>query len=233
MKAKVIKPLYYLLFFIMSTMHSGCYDKNFENISENINVTPEYSIPLGFSDILIDDIVNDNRWRLHPVNDTSDSMNIFVYDNLFYQNPITIRTFYTIDFDINSIVDQLDYVVSVMVRANCINSIPGKLSFQLYFVNNNVIVDSLYDKWVVIDAARTDNNGNVIPAESWKNDANLTESQINNLYNVGEIWLDTKLETSNYWENNVKYFSDQKSWFQVGIRINLDLPLNEYQNKTN
>lgn len=227
MAAKIIKFGHFFLIIIVLASLAGCIDKNIGNIGDNSYLTPEHSIPLGSSDIYLKDIVQDNFPSLTQIPDTSviDTINTFYFDTNYYKNLNELIYYYpTKDFNIGTIVDSLDYVTSLVIRTNCINNIPGKLSLQLYFWSfDNQLIDSVFiPDWWEISASQLEGNEQIVTK-----DTPLTQKQIQNLYNVAYLELGVKLETDNYWNNKVKYYSDQKAWLQVGIRLKLDLPLNK------
>lgn len=225
---------YYLfgLFFLFIFLNS-CIDKDLTNIGETVYVTPEYSIPIGNETIYMDDLVEEYFGDLFEIPDTllfNDTISVFYYDSIFYNNPILLEFEGERTFDFSSLSEKTEYITSAMIRTNCINGIPARFHFQVYLYDYaRQIVDSVYTSGpLVIEPAITDSLGQIVQSgELWKHDAYLSREVIERLPDIYYIYSTVTVEIENYSATYIQYLNDQEFWSQLGLRVKLDLPLHE------
>jgi len=223
-------PGFYLLLILLL---SGCVKDKVTDIVDNSYYTPEYSLPVGSRDFTMEDYINEYPGNLIQIPDTAilaDTIDFLYYDSLFYNyiRHFDLQTVQTFNFSAYS--DKLEYITSLTFRTNYVNGIPGGLAMQIYFLGAaENILDSVYkDGWFTILTAITNNNGLVTEKrESWKNDTPLSEQMIDMLPDVYYVRILTRLETENFNATKINYFFNQNLWVQLGIRIKLEIPLNE------
>jgi hypothetical protein len=210
----------------------SCIDKDIENIGDDLYITPGYSIPLGNDTVYMEDLIDEYAGDLKEIADTSrvpDSINFFYYDNRFFVNSSVLHFEGEQDFDFSSWSNKVDYITSAMIRTHCINKMPAKVYQQVYLMDYSwQVIDSIYhDGNLIIEAAETDNSGNVVKSGETLFDTYITHSLISRLPDVYYIYSITTIELKDFSTSNIRYLGKQEFWSELGLRIELDLPLNE------
>ncbi len=218
---------------IFSIVLSSCVDENLTNIQENTLINPEYSVPVGKTEIVLEELVEEYDSDLVEIIDTlniPDSVLTFLYNQVSYYSPLVFEYSTFHDYDFSSVTEEMDYIKNLMFRINVHNGVPAELWIQVYFLNeDNIEVDSLFNNgWFVLDAATTDDSGQVTQAaEQFKQDINFSEEEINMLKLVRRIRVDAELHLEKLSGKKIRYFSEQTFWLQMGLRVELEVPLDE------
>lgn len=222
----------YLFLIFLGGILSSCIDKNATNIEEDIYFTPEYSFPIGETELVLDEIIDEWGGILTPIDTTGlpDTTPVFIFNELSFESPFEFDYSIVQSFDFSSISEELDKVTSLMIRANCVNEIPGGSIIQVFFLDAGLqVIDSLYkDGRFTINAATVDDEGYFLQSsELWKFDTYLSSGEVNKLQEVKNIRIDATLNIENLLGKEIYFFSGQKFWFQLGLRVGLEIPLNE------
>jgi hypothetical protein len=217
---------------LIALILTACIKDKIAEITDNSYYTPNYSLPIGSHDFTMEKFIASYPAELILVPDTAtidDTVNLLYYDSLFFENPGHFDLLIDEPFDFSTYTSNLDYITSLMFRTNCKNGVPGKVSLQLYFLNaSGTIIDSLYENsWLTVDPAKTSSDGIVTENHEQQNDSYLTDTMIARLPDVASILIFARLEIENFTTTQINYFSNQNFWVQLGIRVQLEIPLNE------
>ena len=217
-------------FLLLAFFAGSCINDNVTNIVDNTYYTPELSLPIGYYDFDIEEIFSDYWNDIIDNTDTANIIDSLAYNNEYFENYRYLDFELPAEFDFTFLTDKVENIKSLMMRLNCINGIPGKISMQVYFLDESENrVDSLFqDNWLTIDAAGIDSDGNVInEAELWKYDTYLGQKIIDRLPDIYYVDVYTRLETEDYNTTHIIYLDKQNFWAQLGFRIKFEIPLNE------
>lgn len=217
---------------VLTMMLYSCYDENLANVNETLCFTPEFSLPLGSIQLKMEDVVEEYGGELTeiPTQNIPDSILVFLYDNKFYESPSTFEYSETKNFGNTTIASKIEYVTKLMFRINSVSEVPAGISWQVYFLNeSSMVIDSLFkSKRLEIDAAKIDSLGNLIEStEIWKFDTELDSSDIKEFEFIDKVQIQAILYLDDLNGKEINYFPEQKIWFQLAIRAELDLPLHE------
>jgi hypothetical protein len=211
---------------------TACIKDKITEITDNSYYTPEYSLPVGSHDFTMEEYIANYPAELISIPDTSainDTVELLYYDSQFFENPGHFDLLIDEPFDFSDYSDKIEYITSLMFRTNCINSVPGKASLQVYFLDASLnTIDSLYSNGqLTIGSAETNNDGIVTENHEQQDDTYLSENMIAMLPFVSYVRVFARLETENFKTSNINYFALQNFWVQLGIRVQLEMPLNE------
>lgn len=226
----------YVQIFLVSALLTGCVKEKITEVVDSSYYKPSYSLPVGSSYFTMEEFQTEYPYVLIPVPDTNGmgtSVDYFYFDSLFYENVEYFELTTDYPFQLSDYTENAESITSLTFRLNCINGLPGKVSAQVYFISGSgFIIDELFqDGWLTIDAAETDSEGMVTNStDDFKNDVTLSEQLIASLSLVSYIRVVVRLETENFSTSKIRYYSNQQIWVQLGLRISLEIPLNETQN---
>jgi hypothetical protein len=217
---------------IILIIFSACLD-NFNRDPETIYYNPSYSLPIGPLSYTLDDIMPDVA--LHePVPDTTilpdtADVPIIVYDDsLLFVNPEEGHdTAFFEPFLLTSYVEQTEYIVSIMFRANVSNGLPVNTEIQLYYLDAaGTAIDSLYDEGPVqIERALLNDRDSVLAPYFTTIDTYLDDNEIQNLIQTNQIGLFIHLETYRTEDDTLYVYSYQQFDVQLGVRVELMIPI--------
>lgn len=222
-----------LLALFIFLLIESCYDKDLVNISDTVYYSPEFSMPIGQNDFFLEDVISGLDEDLIEIPDTAglpDSVPIFIYDGIVYENPVVLEHTSIESFDFSTISENLEHVISLMLRTNCVNEVPGELNVQIYFLDANFvpIANLCEDCFITVEAATIDEGGNLIkPGILTEHDIYFNEDEINAFAFVRHIRIDVVLNVENLIGKSVKYYPDQEFAVQLGFRVKFDIPLHE------
>lgn len=204
---------------------SACLKQENFDINSSIVYHPEFSIPIGKPELLMEEFVNAlNNLQILPdslVNDTS----AFFYENNYYEIPKVLSNEYTEEFSVSILGEDSDRIVSLMFRANIINRIPAKIVVQIYFANEAMqYIDSMYHEGVlIVNSAQVDDEGNVIESVVLQEDTYFDKDRISKISNTSYIVIYTSLHIINEPGIIAKYYSTQDFIFQGGSRVGINI----------
>jgi hypothetical protein len=228
----IIRIFFLLVLVIFS--QQACIKNDPTNISSEIAVQPEYSLPIGTPTVWMNEMVTSVDLgepldtTLQPI---TDSVNTFLYNNSYYK-PSEHVFYYSITepFSFITFKNQLDKIKSFMIRVNTINQIPAEIKLQVSFRDeyNNVIALLFSDSALTIPAATFDNRGNTIaPSQLMKVDNTFSKDEIAALTDVQNILITTQLTIHNPKGTFIRFYPTQNLWIQIGLRIKFDISLND------
>lgn len=211
---------------------SSCLD-NFNRDLDTVYYNPSYSIPIGPVLHSLDEIMPYASLP-YPVPDTSllpDTLEfpLLIYDDtLFFVNPEEgYDTIFLEPFDMGSVVEQTEYIVSVMFRANIVNGIPVNTATQVYYISGEgLITDSLYDDGrATIQSGPIDERDSVMVPYSTTIDTYLDELEIQHLIEASYIGIYLYLQTFQPDDDTLHVYSNQPFDVQLAVRVELLIPL--------
>ncbi len=208
---------------------NSCIDKEKFNLDNNTLYHPEFSIPLGKTEFLMEDY-EDVLGGFIQIQDTiiPTDTTAFFYENEFYQLPGVITTRHKEPFSLNMSEDNSDYIKSLMFRTNVLNEIPTEMSLQIYFVNiNEDTIASLFDEPLEIEAAIVNGEGEIIEIAKEREDTFFDEYEIDDIIETKWIIIETNVYLCNNPDGFTNFYSYQTLTVQLGARIGIEINTNE------
>lgn len=218
---------------ILQLLLISCYDKNAFNVQETVFYSPEYSIPIGQLDVPLEDVINELGYDLTEIPDTTglpDTIPIFIYDGKVYENPVLLHYVTVESLDLSSVSANQAYVVTMMLRSNIVNEVPGELDITVQFLDEqqSFVGNLCRDCQFTIPPAQTDEEGNLIePGVLLKHDIFFTEEEVELIDVIRYARIIALLDVKNLKGEAVKYFPGQKFAIQMGLRAKFNIPLHE------
>jgi len=218
--------------FLAGFVLQSCIKNDPGNISSDIAIQPEYSLPIGSPTFLMDQYASKVNLGLpiDTLQPLADSLLTFLYNNTCYNSPLVLRDSLLEPFSFITFKDQLEKIKSFMLRTNVINRIPAEIKLQVYFIDAaGQVIDSLYgDSALTVRAASIDDLGNVNgQAEMWKVDNTFSKDEVLTLAYVQYLLIKTRITIVNPKGAIVRFYSSQDIWIQLGLRIAFDINLND------
>jgi hypothetical protein len=233
MKSYLLKYLRILLFAVLSLVFlNSCVKDKVKEITDNSIYTPEYSLPVGSKDFLMQDIISASPINhLIPIDIANypDNLDFLSYDSLFFSY-IPYMSFQSEEvFQFSTITDKPQYITSVVLRSNFTNGIPGEITTQVCFLDvSHSVIDSIFPSGgLPIPAATINSDGTITESNLTALDIPLSQKIIDRLADVYYISTIAKLKTEGFRATGINYFSNQHFFAQFGIKVKLEIPLNE------
>jgi hypothetical protein len=222
----------FFLFILVIFNLQACIKNDPTNISSDITVQPEYSLPIGTPTVWMNEFVASINlgMPLDSLQPFADSANTFFYDNSYYTILSVLHYSMTEPFSFITFKNQLDKIKSFMLRFNAVNQIPMDINLQVDFrdENNQVLASLFRDSALTIPAATIDIQGNVISqSQLMKVDNYFTHDEIIALTDVQNISITTQLIIINPQGTIIRFYSSQDLLIQIGLRIAFDISLND------
>jgi hypothetical protein len=120
----------------------------------------------------------------------------------------------------------MEEISSVAFRLNVVNGFPVNANTQLYFVDdNNGILDSLFTTASnrIIEAAETDNNGNVTMPTTRGTDEAFDGTRLQHLFDAKKIIIKATIQTKDAPNSVIEILDDYKLDFKIGVRTKLNM----------
>lgn len=211
---------------------NACLD-NFNRDLDTIYYNPSYSVPIGPLSYSMEDIMpylalTDPIPDITLLPDTFDFPFLIYDDTLYFINPEEgYDTIFYEYFDMNSIIEQSEYIVSVMFRSNISNELPVNTSLQVYYFDGyGTALDSLYDDGrIVIQSPEVTSQDSVLIPFVTTIDTYLDEEEIQHLRESSQLALYIHLQTYQPDDDTLYVYSYQEFNVQLGMRIELLVPL--------
>jgi len=209
---------------------TSCID-NFNRDLDTIYYNPSYSLPIGPLSYTLDEIMPANALMAYFTDSTwiPDTSDVLIYDDSFYfiNPPFGYDTVYTEPFNLQSMLENSEYIVSVMFRANITNGLPVNTTIQVYLSDAaGTITDSVYAEGpILVESATIDHRDSVIYPHYTTIDTPLDSVQIQNLLESSGIDLYLHLATFRPENDTLHVYSYQYFEAQLGVRVELKVPL--------
>ncbi len=187
----------------------SCVKNDYTNLSDEYEWEPVVSVP----------VFNKQIQQYNYAGGTS-----FEYD---YTKDGEVSLSDTIDFDLEEIVEEQEYIEQYMLRLNVGNGFPAKLTLYALYLNQNYnIVSRALTDTIRLDSAQVDIDGNLTDIPFTIYDEYVDEEEVQDLEEVRYILIRMKLSEGNLTEeviNNLEtYYVDLK----VGLRMYINYPVN-------
>ncbi len=223
---------YGLIIVFTALIVSACLD-NFNRDLDTIYYNPSYSVPIGPVSHSMADIMPYLAlpWPIPDtfvMPDTADFPILIYDDTLFFRNPEEgYDTIFFEPFDMQAIVEQSEYIVSVMFRANILNGLPVNTATQIYYIDGaGQTTDSLYDNGSAnIQSALVNERDSVLAPYFTTIDTYLDEMEIQNLVQASQLGIYIYLQTLQPNDDTLRIYSDQLFNVQLAVRVELLIPL--------
>lgn len=226
-----IKGMYIIVLLLIV---SSCYDKDLvNNIGDTVYYTPEYALPIGNQSFTMDDVITGLDSALVEIPDTSnlpDDIPIFIYNGVVYENPLILEHTSIEPLDFSTVSENLEHVVALMLRTNCVNEVPGELQLRVSFLDGSQtpIMNLCEECFFTIEAAETNTDGTLIePGILMKHDIYFSDEEIALMEFVEYIRVDAVLNVEELAGKQVLYYPEQKFAVQLGVKVNFNIPLHE------
>ena len=211
---------------------SACLD-NFNRNLDTVYYNPSWSVPIGPVSHTLANIMP-YQTLPGPIPDTllPDTLDfpLLIYDDLlFFRNPEEgYDTIFYESFDMQSITQQTEYIVSIMFRSNILNGLPVNTSVQVYYLDGmRQVTDSLYDSGrMIIPSATVNERDSVLEPHFVTIDTYLDETEIQHLIDAPELGLYMHLQTLQSGDDTLRVYSDQVFDVQLAVRVELLIPIN-------
>ena len=223
---------FYIPLIILSTLiGSACLD-NFNRDLDTVYYNPSYSVPIGPVSHTLSDIMPYLALP-GPIPDTllpdTVAFPLLIYDDvLFFRNPEEgFDTIFYEPFDMQSITQQTEYIVSVMFRSNILNGLPVNTSVQVYYIDGQgQVIDSLYDSGrTSIPSALKNERDSILEPQFTTIDTYFDETEIQHLIDASELGLYMHLQTLQSGDDTLRVYSDQVFDVQLAVRVELLVPI--------
>ena len=202
-------------------MITGCIDENITRVSEDIEITSRYSIPVG----PLTYNINNYLEKLDSINipwpGPGDSL---YYNDVLYRNYLLYLTRDDAkQFDFSRLSDNLDIVESVMFRLIISNGYPTEAITQVYFADNDFLVmDSLIaDGPYVLSPATVNDEGIVTAPYREILDVYMPPDFIDNMVNIRYIIIKSIIYTTRPDIPRVRFYTDYAFNVHIAARIQL------------
>jgi hypothetical protein len=211
---------------------NSCIDE-FNRGSETVYYNPSFSIPIGPLSYTLQEILPYATLGI-PIPDSivvSDSIIVplLIYDDsVYFNNPEEGRdTSFFISVDFTSLLNQWEYIHSLIFRVNISNGLPVNVGTQLYFYDaGDNLIDSLYDNGKIwIESANVDQRGIVTSPFEHTYDIWVDSARVAGI--IGSTRLGTYLLLETYHENidTLRAYSSYHFDLQLAVRAELLIPL--------
>ena len=211
---------------------TACLD-NFNRDLETIYYNPSYSVPIGPLSYSMPDImpylaIPEPIPDISALPDTFD-LPIMIYDDtLYFVNPERgYDTVFYEQFDVTSIIEQTEYIVSIMFRSNISNGLPVNTLLQVYYLGNDgTVIDSLYNEGrIQIPTAEVNERDSVLIPYATTIDTYLDEEEIQSILQASQLALYIHLQTYRPDSDTLRVYSYQEFNAQLGLLAELLVPI--------
>ncbi len=217
----------FFIIYLLIILFSGCIDENITNVSENMEITSGYSLPVGQAEYNINKYLDGLKESIFPWPDS------LYYNDTLYPNYLEYVEEYDIkEFDFSRLGENLDMIESIMLRIMIDNGYPTKSLSQVYFTDLTMsyVIDSVFsDGPHIIEPALIDNNGRVIEPYHEIFDVYMPQRFIDNMADVRHVSIFSRVFTTRNDMLHARFYSDYKLTVHIGIRVRLRYNIEDLQ----
>lgn len=221
-----MKYIFYT-FCVLILLIAGCIDENITNVSENLEITSSYSLPVGQAEYDINEYLDALKWSPFPWHDS------LYYNDTLYPNYLEYVDEYDIkEFDFSRLGENLDMIESVMLRIIIDNGYPTKAISQVYFTDIAMayVIDSVFANGpLMIEPAAIDNNGLVVEPYQDIFDVYMPQHFINNMADIRYVSIFSRVYTTRDDMPHARFYTDYKLKVHIGIRVGLRYNIKDLQ----
>ncbi len=216
-----------LSLFILTFLFSGCIDENITHVSENLEITSSYSLPIGQAEYDINEYLNALKDSPFPWQDS------LYYNDTLYPNYLEYVDEYDIKaFDFSRLGEELDMIESIMFRIIIDNGYPTKAISQVYFSDMAMayIIDSVFAGGPhIIQPATIDDNGKVVEPYHEVFDVYMPQQFIDNMADIQHVSIFNRVYTVREDIFHTKFYSGYMFKVHIGIRVGLRFNIEDMQ----
>lgn len=206
------------LFFMVTFLLTGCIDENIFKVSEDVEITPSYSLPLG-----------PLTYNINEYLESLDEVNFPCPDSLYYNDVLYpsylpyLTRFDTNFFDFNSLSNDLDRIESVMFRLMITNGYPTMTIVQVYFADAGLaLLDSAFAEGPhILQPAAIDDQGIVTAPYEEIADVTMSPYFVQNMGNIRYIIIEGIIYTTRPDIPQVKFYTHYEYRVNIAVRIRL------------
>jgi hypothetical protein len=215
---------FFLIVFLLIAV--SCIKEEVGNIEEGIVITPFYSLPIGSTELLFDEIVDNPGFDTIPADTALSPDSVFVFNGREYLLPPAgfVDTVLYEFYDFSGLQEFVDHATYVMFRLNIENAIPAGIVLQVTFLDAGFNpLFSLFNE-PGLDVEPAPDNGSFI-LSPYDTDP-LTESEIQLLpaARVIRVYFGLSLQSL---ADGAYYSSEQFFHLQMGVRVGLERNIGE------
>ncbi len=199
----------YFISYFITILIWGCVKEDLSKISDDFIWEPTFSFPISELDLGTDDY--------------NGSQGFLGYYNT---NQEVLISEYT-KFSFNDITNNAEEVKELMFRFNIENNFPANLEVYGYYIDQfgNIIKSILQDPPLDINAAETNDDGNVIKSNSIIHDISLHAEDDELINSVRQILLIIYFKELDESPNVIQQIDNYNVDVSVGVRAALEVPL--------
>jgi hypothetical protein len=212
------------LLFLILLLFTGCLDENIFRVSEDVEITPSYSLPLGPLSYDINDYL-----------ESLDTLTLPWPDSLYYNDtlyPNVLPYLFRFDdqyYDFSFLSGNVERVERVMFRLILSNGYPTMTVTQIYFAdgNQNIMDSAFSDGPHVMQPAPLDDEGVVTAPIVEIVDVTMSPDFVQNMGNIRHILIHGIIYTTRPDIAQVKFYTDYAYHIHIAVRIQLRLNTGE------
>ncbi len=213
----MFKYVIYIVFAI--TLFASCKKDKGLIVSDDVTITPKYSLPLGNYNFDINNYLNGLR------NITGNIPDSLLYNNESLPNPaLSYYNTYKQDFYLNTISEQYENIKIIKLNLLFINEYPTSFESTLQLNNlEGLPVWSYPDTPLKVEGAIIDNDGEVVKVTKSFHEVELPENIVDNLGSIGSFLFTVEIETRLADVEKVKFYDTQKIKLYLGTKVGLEI----------
>jgi hypothetical protein len=213
-----------LLFPVLLLM-TGCIDENIFRVSEDVEITPSYSLPIGPLSYDINDYLEGLDTVSFPWSDS------LYYNDTLYPSYRSYLTRFDINlYDFNSLSNDFDRVEGVMFRLIVSNGYPTRTITQVYFADENqTYLDSAFSAGPHdLQPAAINDSGIVTAPNQEIVDVTMSPYFIQNMGSIRHIIIESIIYTIRPDIEHVKFYTPYAFHVNIAVRIQLRLNTGDF-----
>ncbi len=197
-------------FSLIILLLSACVKNDYSNFSDDYSWTPVVSIPLYNTQMLEDEYAGRRTFE----------------NDYVYRGEVDLCD--TLDFDLEEIVEEQEYIESYMLRLNIRNGFPAKLRLYAVYLNSDYLaIATAVEDTLQLDSAKVDNTGALTEIPLFIHDEYVDEAKMAELTNVKYLLVKAKLTETNQSPEVIANLSNYYIDLKMGIRMNINYPINQ------
>jgi len=212
------------LLFLVLLLFTGCIDENIFRVSEDVEITPSYSLPLGPLSYNINDYLESLSAVTFPWPDS------LYYNDVLYPNVRSYLTRFDDNYyNFNSLSRDFERIERVMFRLSLSNGYPTMTVTQIYFAdeNRNLVDSAFSDGPHEMPPAPIDDQGVVTAPGEEIVDVTMSSDFIQHMGNIRHIIIKGIFYTTRPDIPQVKFYTYYAYHINIAVRIQLRLNTGE------
>jgi hypothetical protein len=210
--------------FFTFILASGCINENFEETFSKTEFAPEYSVPLGKTDFLLDTAFSLPGYFPPP------EYKVVFFNDIKYNVPNSIeRPSKAEQLNINYSKEIRNNIISMSFHLLIENNFPTNVITQIYFLDKSfAVVDSLSNTGpITIKSGIINDKGRVINGSIQIVDLPFGAEKIDRVTNAVYFNIKNTIQTYNSNIDTVRFYTENNISITSGLRIKLKVKINE------